>query len=306
MRLDRLITLYLFRSLARQQRFRGLRIPILMYHSICEGKEKGHPYFWINTSPARFAEHMRYLQDNNYHVISLTEAVELIYSQKARDPRYPTPRKLSASTLRVVLTFDDGYRDFYTHAFPVLRQYGFSATVFLPTDFIGDGRPGLRCKQHLKWEEVRELAGQGIAFGSHTCTHPQLHKAGPERLHDELTRSRVAIAREIGACSGFCYPNKFPDQDARFTSTLSKVLMSSGYSCCLTTRIGVDHEAEDLFALKRIPINSGDDLFFFDAKLNGAYNWLYSLQSMVKRSRERFKPHLVTEERPVSPNQPTG
>jgi len=277
-----------------------------MYHSICDEKEKGHPYFWINTSPVRFAEQMRYLYDNNYHVISLAEAVELIYSQKERDPQRPAFRQPSASTLRVVLTFDDGYRDFYTHAFPVLRQYGFSATVFLPTDFIGDGRPGLRCKQHLKWEEVRELAGQGIAFGSHTCTHPQLHKAGPERLHDELTRSRVAIAREIGACSGFCYPNKFPDQDARFTSTLSKVLMSSGYSCCLTTRIGVDHEAEDLFALKRIPINSGDDLFLFDAKLNGAYNWLYSLQSMVKRSRERFKPHLVTEERPVSPNQPTG
>jgi peptidoglycan/xylan/chitin deacetylase (PgdA/CDA1 family) len=259
---------------------------------------------------------MKFLYDNNYHVISLTEAVELIRSpnpvavvvssskRETRNAKRGSSDPQSGTRNLVVLTFDDGYQDFYTHAFPVLQQYGFAATVFLPTDFIGNGRPGLCCKEHLTWEEVRELAGQGITFGSHTCTHPQLHRVGPGEVHDELARSHSAIAREIGACYEFCYPYKFPEQDTRFASTLSETLTSLGYSCCLTTRIGVDHEAGDLFALKRIPINSGDDLIFFDAKLNGAYDWLYSFQSIVKRIRERSKPHLIIEKRPVAANQP--
>jgi peptidoglycan/xylan/chitin deacetylase (PgdA/CDA1 family) len=281
------MTVYLFRPLARQRKPRGLRIPILMYHSISAERENGHPYFWINTSPKRFAEHMKYLDSNNYEVISLSKAVEFIRSGGAilSNPSsiIPSFHRSTVPPRFVVLTFDDGYRDFYTYAFPVLRQYSFAATVFLPTDFIGNDKPGLCRKRHLNWKEVRELAGQGITFGSHTCTHLQLHKAGMEKLHDELTRSRFAIVREVGDCDEFCYPYKFPEHDIRFRSALSRSLESSGYGCCLTTRIGVDHKAEDLFALKRIPINSDDDLFFLDAKLNGAYNWLHGLQSLAKK-----------------------
>lgn len=290
----------------------------MMYHSISDERESGHPYFWINTSPKRFTAHMKYLYDNNYHVISLAEAVELIRSpnpvaavvsnskRETRNAKRGSSDPQSETRNPVVLTFDDGYQDFYTRAFPVIKQYGFTATVFLPTDFIGNSGPGLCCKQHLTWEEVRELAGQGITFGSHTCTHPQLHDVGREELKDELTRSRSVIEKEVGSCGEFCYPYKFPDQDARFTSTLSETLTSLGYSCCLTTRIGVDHEADDLFGLKRIPINSGDDLIFFDAKLNGAYNWLYGFQSVVKGIRERSKAHLMIERRPIRNNHPNG
>ena len=77
-RLDRSLTLYVFGPLSRFRRPRGLRIPILMYHSISDEPETGHPYYWINTSPARFTEHMKFLHDNNYEVISLSKAIELI------------------------------------------------------------------------------------------------------------------------------------------------------------------------------------------------------------------------------------
>jgi len=78
MRIDRLLTVYVFRPLARLRQPRGLRIPILMYHSISDEPETGHPYYWINTSPALFAEHMKFLHDHDYRVIPLSAAVDMI------------------------------------------------------------------------------------------------------------------------------------------------------------------------------------------------------------------------------------
>ena len=78
MRLDRLLTLYLLGPLWKRLPFKGIRIPILMYHSISSTPETGHPYYWINTKPALFAEHMKFLHDNDYQVIPLSTAVEMI------------------------------------------------------------------------------------------------------------------------------------------------------------------------------------------------------------------------------------
>jgi len=259
-----------------------------MYHSISDEPEKGHPYFWINTSPKRFAEHMKFLHENNYTVISLEEAVGII-TRNSQPPTQSHSLITCNSQLEtrnpIVLTFDDGYRDFYTHAFPVLNQFGFTATVFLPTDYIGNGCPGIRGKQHLSWEEVRELHAQGITFGSHTCSHPQLREVGRDVLKDELARSHSAIETEAGACDGFCYPYKFPEQDGHFVTVLTDSLQSADYDYCVSTRIGTTNTASDIFSLKRIPVNSGDDVPLFAAKLRGGYDWLAILQTGTKRLR---------------------
>ena len=117
-RLDRFLTLYLFRHITKKQTSAGdKRIPILMYHSISDEKEKSHSYYHVNTSPAVFDAHMRYLYENNYSVINLQD---LEKSFGTRD-----------SSKYVVITFDDGFYDFFTNAFPILNKYNFSATVFL-------------------------------------------------------------------------------------------------------------------------------------------------------------------------------
>ena len=272
------------------RRPRGLRLPILMYHSISHDRETGHPYYWINTSPALFAQHMQYLADHNYQVISLSHAVEMIRGFS------PTTKHQPLNTKAVVLTFDDGFEDFYTHAFPVLRRHGFTATVFLPTDYIGNGRPTLRGKAHLTWDRVRELSAAGITFGSHTCSHPQLHDLGPEEITRELSTSKQTIESQLNVSAGqprgvdsFCYPYKFPEHDIQFVSTLSKVLRSVGYDCCLSTRIGTTHSADDLFALRRVPINSADDQALFAAKLSGAYDCMATLQALSKKARSAGK-----------------
>jgi len=288
-----------------------------MYHSICDEPEKGHPYFWINTSQKRFAEHMKFLHDNNYKVIDLSEAVRLI-SDSRGSPNLPTFHHSNIPQKKVVLTFDDGYADFYTHAFPVLQGYGFTATVFLPTDYIGNGRPGLCGKEHLTWDQVRDLAAAGVAFGSHTVSHPQLYHLQADRIEYELRESKEAIESHLNQTvisanpkpetydgslnqsadqpidrslaipvrvDSFCYPYKFPEQDTRFVAALREALVWSGYHCCLSTRVGVDHEREELFALKRIPVNGGDELSLFKAKLKGAYDWVSKVQRLKKGLR---------------------
>ncbi|MEM4724677.1 MAG: polysaccharide deacetylase family protein, partial [Candidatus Hadarchaeum sp.] len=166
-RLDRFITLFFFRPLQRfKPRKKGVQIPILMYHSISNDPEPGvRPYYKLCTSPRRLQEHMAFLKDAGYQVIPLSLAVgllcageheaqstEFLEDTKIRDEAYATGYQASdlhSETVLsgshalpvngpfVVLTFDDGYRDFYTTAWPILSQFGFTATVFIATAFVG-------------------------------------------------------------------------------------------------------------------------------------------------------------------------
>jgi peptidoglycan/xylan/chitin deacetylase (PgdA/CDA1 family) len=206
----------------------------------------------------------------------------------------------------VVLTFDDGYRDFYTDAFPILKRYGYTATVFLPTAYIDGKRPGIRGKQHLNWDEVRELFTQGITFGSHTVNHVELHKLGWGEIEFELGASREVIeshfnqaaiqrnnrsSQPAGQSTGqstlidaFCYPYRFPEK-AGFVRALETRLKKNGYAFSVTTRIGTINTTKDLFSFKRVPVNSRDHLSLFSAKLGGGYDWSGWLQTRVKRVR---------------------
>jgi peptidoglycan/xylan/chitin deacetylase (PgdA/CDA1 family) len=113
-----------------------------MYHSISECKENEvHPYYRINTSPDIFAEHMRFLYDNNYSVTSLQDIKRYFELEEKIKNKY------------VIITFDDGYHNFYTKAFPILQNYGFNSTVFLPTEFIENKRLKSKEKQTLIWKE---------------------------------------------------------------------------------------------------------------------------------------------------------
>jgi peptidoglycan/xylan/chitin deacetylase (PgdA/CDA1 family) len=277
-RLDRFLTLNFFHPLVKKTSLHNdVRIPILMYHSISEDSENSvHPYFRINTSPALFAEHAQYLHDHNYAVINLAD-LTTFFSAKNKVP-----------SRCVVLTFDDGYRDFHTRAFPVLNTYNFTATVFLPTGAIENRNQKLRGKEHLTWKEVNELSKHEIIFGSHTVTHPQLSTMSREATEYEISKSKETIEDKVGKkADSFSYPFKFPEELKDFTRYLRELLKKYGYVNGVSTRIGTAVTGDDTYFLKRIPVNSYDDLSFFRAKLDGGYDWLHRLQYFKKLTRRQ-------------------
>jgi len=275
-RLDRFLTVNCFRHFINKQSSVGGRfIPILMYHSISDVKESTHPYYHVNTSPAVFDSHMKYLHDDNYSVINLQDL----------ENRFDT----QDSSKYVVITFDDGFRDFFTTAFPILKKHNFSATVFLTTGFIHNERLSFKGKECMTWDEVRQLITKGISFGSHTVTHPQLSTLTHTEVEHEIQFSKESIEDKIGSSiNTFSYPYKFPDEKIQFKNMLRNMLQKHGYRYGVSTRIGTSSKADDIFFRKRIPINNDDDISFFKAKLIGGYNWLYFIQKVTKFMRSKF------------------
>jgi peptidoglycan/xylan/chitin deacetylase (PgdA/CDA1 family) len=273
MRLDRTFSLYFFRPLMATGIISAKRaLPILMYHGISDAGEPGiSSYYKTNTSPARFEQQMRWLTEAGFRSIDLEESLRL------------APRGFEKQEKFVVITFDDGFRDFYDSAFPVLKKCGHTATMFLPTAFFGDKRQSFKNKECLTWQEVRELRAAGIHFGSHTANHPVLYENSWQEIENELAVSKENLEQVLGEkITSFAYPYAFPQHDRQFVEKFQELLQKLGYQSCATTVIGRMQTGDDPFCLKRLPVNDDDDRTLFLAKLNGAYDWLAHPQSWFK------------------------
>ncbi len=157
-------------------------VPILTYHNLGE-QAKGR----LVLAAASFREQMRYLKTNGYRVVSLADFIEFTRLNRQLPQR------------AVVLTFDDGYHAFKDHAYPVLKELGFTATLFIYTDWVGAGRGA------LSWADLRELAAAGIDIQAHSKTHADLRRAPGEteaqyarRMHAELEQPQELFSRNLG------------------------------------------------------------------------------------------------------------
>jgi peptidoglycan/xylan/chitin deacetylase (PgdA/CDA1 family) len=276
MRLDRIVTLCLARPLAASGVVsRGHALPILMYHSISDDAEAGvGPYYRVATNPRRFAAHMQLLSELGYAGVSVEEAMRN-FSEAG-----PGTRRM------VAITFDDGFRDFHTTAWPVLKAHNFSATMYLPTAFISSERRSFRGRECMTWAEVRELRAQGVQFGSHTVSHPELYKIPWPDIVDEVVHSKKSIEQELDEkITSFGYPYAFPQQDQRFVGRMKELLGAQGFRSCVTTRIGRVKSGDDPLSLRRLPVNSCDDDALFVAKLDGHYDRISLAQSCMRRMK---------------------
>ena len=306
MRLDRLITLGLVSPLRRvlsRSAQENRRLPILMYHSISDDPEPAHsPYYKVCTSPGRFAEHMQWLAEAGYRGVTLSEGLAWLNAPVPK-PQTPNPR----SERLVAITFDDGFRDFHTAAFPALQRHGFTATMYLPTAFIGDERKSFKSRECLTWAEVRELSAAGMEFGSHTVNHPTLYKLSWDEIENELNDSRAMIEKRLGGpARTFAYPFAFPQENSHYTATLADLLRKLGYANCVTTIIGRMAPGADPFKLVRLPANSADDRALLLAKLHGTYDWLRLPQSGIRRAKYLLGRNSRSSTDPAPPLNPVS
>jgi len=219
---------------------------------------------------------MRFLHANGYTVIRLDEVSGQMRERK--------PNQKS-----VAITFDDGYRDFYTDAFPILAKYNFPAAVFVVGTFADGQHVGENGERYMSWKEIKEVAAHGVDIGSHSMTHPKLYCLGHSEIVHEIEQSKNIIQDKLGiAVHSFAYPYAFPEHDSRFVANLRALLQRNDYRTGVCTIIGRARRGHDSLFLPRLPMNSYDDPRFLDAKLNGGYDWLQKIQYSFKVLKSRF------------------
>jgi peptidoglycan/xylan/chitin deacetylase (PgdA/CDA1 family) len=243
-----------------------------MYHSISNPEDPfPHPYYETRTSPRVFEEQMKFLHENGYSSIKLSELPDA--TEKVHGGRRP-----------LVITFDDGYKDFLVNAFPIMNKYGFTATVFLATGMLGSRSSTFGGKELLDWSDVRELRKRGVIFGSHTVNHRILKKLAFEELEAEIGKSKIEIESRLGEpVESFSYPYAFPEGRVDFLVEYFRILNKYGFVYAVTTVIGRVGNRDNLLALKRLPVNEYDAPALFKAKLEGAYDWVHIPQYVRKK-----------------------
>lgn len=221
-------------------------VPILTYHNIGYEKE-GH-----FVSPDNFAKQMEFIKKNGFEVITLDELVSDIKSKK------------HLKRNKLVITFDDGYQDNFEHAYPVLNKFGFPATVFLVTDYIGVK------KGFLSWDEIRVMSRNKISFGGHTANHFYLGLLEDDAIAwEQIAGPKEIIKREIGVPADyFCYPS------GGFNDKIKEIVKKAGYKGACSTNRGFAKLNSDVYELKRIKVTNSDTVkpLSFRVKLSGYYN----------------------------------
>jgi len=221
-------------------------VPILAYHSI-DYKEDS-PF----VVPENFTKQLEYIKKKGYAVITLDELVESIKNKK------------QLKRNKVVITFDDGYKNNFKYAYLVLKKFGYPATVFLISDYIGND------ERFLNWDQVRIMSKDNISFGAHTKTHFYLGVVEDEKVaFEEIAGSKKRIEQEIGmAVDYFCYPG------GGFNQRIKEILKQAGYKGACATNRGFADFNSDVYELKRIKVNNSDGVkpFSFWMKLSGYYN----------------------------------
>lgn len=214
-----------------------------MYHQIvkpCKADKTSHLYC---VPTGVFARQMLFLSLSGYHPVTMSALTECLYGERSL-PSKP-----------VVITFDDGYLNMYTSAAPILRLFGFPATVYLVADCVGeynqwDTALGMKRSPLMNLVQIKTLLSRGIEFGAHTCTHPHLRLIPIDQASDEISGAKRKLESATGfPINTFCYPY---GQRTAFDPAIREIVVNSGYrAACGTVGGYVDQDA-DRFYLKRL------------------------------------------------------
>lgn len=202
-------------------------IPVLMYHSISTipGNSLGVPV-------KQFSEEMEWLHRQNYHSLSIEEFYQAL-AKKAPVPEKP-----------ILLTFDDGYSDNYSSAWPILHEYGFRGTFFIVTNSVG---PGM-----MNWDQLADLSRNGNSIESHTVHHLDLAALSSKQQEAEIGVAKQELESYLDIkVQALCFPS------GRYNQTTLELMPKLGYTLGFTTKPGNVHIGDNPLTLNRVRISGG-------------------------------------------------
>lgn len=204
------------------------QVPILMYHYIRDASGESELGQNLSVSPQNFETHVKYLKENNYETLKLVDL---------SDPDKKAISKIIYEKKKpIVLTFDDGYTDAYSQAWPILKKYDFVATFFIIRNYVGKDN-------YMTQAQIDELAKAGMEIGSHSLTHPDLTKISPDDA-----QSQIALSKDNALT--FCYPS------GKYNQAIVKLIQEAGYQAAVTTKFGIADQNSSILELPRVRVEN--------------------------------------------------
>ncbi len=217
-----------------------ISVPILLYHYIRDVPRTASKLSYnLSVSPADFNAQMDWLASHAYHPVTI-EDLDAYFTEGRPLPSKP-----------VVITLDDGYRDLYTTAFPILQAHGFRAVAYIVSGFVGEPRYVTRAM-------IQEMDAGGIQIASHTVDHPNLTHTSAPMVAYEVVEAKLWLETLLGhQVVDFAYPS------GRFNQSVIAELEKAGYSTAVTENSGTYHSWADRFEWTRVRVSGGEVLAAF-------------------------------------------
>ena len=204
-------------------------VMIFEYHRVNDDTVDTDDY---SLSREQFQEQLDYFKENNYHTISM---MDFIRAEKYGEELPENP---------IIITFDDGYEDNYVNAYPILKKYGFKATIFVVTSFLDKNKKG-----YMSWDQAREMDANGISIQSHTVDHKSMTDLTDDQLRMELVDSKKKAEKELGHPVNYmAYPT------GTYNLHIAQMVKEAGYKAAFTIKYGNVDKASNIYALERVPI----------------------------------------------------
>ena len=236
-----------------------------MYHRVNDGIRKE-----LSVSIKNFEWQIHYLKQKKYLVISMDTLIEKIKTKSLNDKC-------------VVLTFDDGYADYYDNAYPILKKYGFPSINYLVSGYIESNNvfwwdQDIGKSQLMNWKQIHNLNQSDIVeFGAHTVTHPDLDKADQALAYKEVSGCKEILERKLNKkIKHFCYPR---GRYNYISYNLVRELYETGVLIFNGIPVTTELKNINFSMLKRVPVQHSDGRLLFIARLKG---WLV-LEDVIRK-----------------------
>lgn len=247
-------------------------IKVLMYHRVI-GEEQANSFdHWTGVEANDFEIQMMLLEHFGYTPISFND-FRLYLLDRLKLPKKP-----------IILTFDDGYKDFYNYAYPILKKYGFKAVLFALgnrsiRENIWDDSESIQTAPLLNDKQLLELNDYGFEIGAHTMNHPSLTSVSIQKAEYEIRQSKASLERLLdNSVYTFCYPYGLQNKRLR------QLVRRAGYCFACSVYTGPHQFGESFYNIRRITIKKETSLFGFALSVLTPNEYLklaYSIKKVI-------------------------